>query len=116
MTLSELLDDVGDRPGHLLTRWREIRDEIHDEHERAITFDERGVLLAIYQVVMDFVETQSSFSPKDLTAFKVARRQDHCLLLTREAAVQVGDVDPLKMAALTEARCPRQVGEVQERA
>jgi hypothetical protein len=101
MTLSELLDDVGDRPGHLLTRWREIRDEIHDEHERAITFNERGVLLAIYQVVMDFVETQSSFSPKDLTAFKTARRQDYCLLLAREAVVEGGAVDPVRMEAVT---------------
>jgi hypothetical protein len=101
MGLNELLEQAEKRPALLLVKLREIRDEIHNEHERAKTFEERGVLLAIYKSVMDYVEAARNFEPGGLERFKETRRQDYCLFLARECARPDGYVDPVMMEAVT---------------
>jgi hypothetical protein len=100
MGLRELLEDAKERPNRLLIRWREVRQEIRNEHKRARTFDERGVLLGIYKSVMDFVEATANFSPEALEIFKTERRQYYCLLLATEVVAEGGNVDPMKMKAV----------------
>jgi hypothetical protein len=101
MGLNELLEEAEKRPALLLLNLREIRDEIHNEHERAMSFGERGVLLAIYKSVMDYVEGASNFEPGGLEKFKKTRRQDYCLFLIRECVQPDGNVDPVMMEAVT---------------
>jgi hypothetical protein len=99
--LNELLEEAERHPVLLRMNLREIRDEIHNEHERAKTFEERGALLAIYKSVMDYVEAASDFEPGSLERFQKARRQDYCLFLVRECARPDGNADPVILEAVT---------------
>lgn len=72
-------------PGDSLD-WRKIREEIHDEHDRATTTAERVTLLEIFQAVMNQVE-RSGLSPEDLESFKDARKKDYNLLIVKETRV-----------------------------
>lgn len=56
MSASELLQRLEAHPLDAPLDWRKIREEIHEEHERATTLEERVTLLAIHKAVMDEVE------------------------------------------------------------
>lgn len=101
MGLDELLEAAEKFPHLLLVNLREIRDEIHNEHMRAKTFEGRGALLAIFKSVMDYVERASNFEPGGLEKFKETRRKDYCLFLARECLQPDGYVDPMMMEAVT---------------
>jgi hypothetical protein len=66
--------------------WREMRGEIHDEHERSTTPDERANLLSVYVALMDLVEN-TDVSPDQLDQFRDTRRKDYNLLVVRECLV-----------------------------
>jgi hypothetical protein len=104
MGLGELLEEAKRHPALLLVNLRQIRDEIHNEHMRAKTFEERGELLAIFKSVMDYVERASNFEPGGPEKFKETRRKDYCLFLAREGREGLradGYVDPVMMEAVT---------------
>jgi hypothetical protein len=86
--------------------WKRIREEVHDEHERATTTAERVALLSIHKALLDKVERDTDFAPEDLETFKTTRRQDYNLLLIQEAIIgrDVADtnIDPQKLAVITE--------------
>jgi hypothetical protein len=80
--------------------WRATRDELHDLHKKAATFEERGALLAIYVAVMDQVERSGAIT--DIEKFREVRRQDYNLFLVREAADDAGNITPEVLLAVTE--------------
>jgi hypothetical protein len=82
--------------------WRQLRDEIHKEHEAATTTEDRVALLGLYKSLMDWVE-RSDGAVTDIEAFRKARRQDTALLLIREALIGVtdGQVNPDRMLEIT---------------
>ncbi|GEM_PF-2477738 len=81
--------------------WPRIRDEIHAEHDRAATTQERETLLSVYKTVMDAVERQ--MRPEDLEKFRKTRSEDYNLLLIKEATIgdHSGNINPQRMAAIT---------------
>lgn len=82
--LSRIQDLLPDKP----IDWKAIREEIHNEFDRANTADERAMLLAIYKAVMDAVERNIPKSDTvTLEQFRNTRLVDYRLLLTKEALV-----------------------------
>jgi hypothetical protein len=81
--------------------WRQLRDEIHMEHEAATTTTDRVALLGLYKSHMDWVERSGDVT--DIEGFRKARRQDTALLLVREAMIGAtdGQVNPDKMLEIT---------------
>ena len=81
--------------------WPQIRKDIHAEHDRATTAQDREALLGIYKAVMDAVERQ--IREEDLEAFRKARMEDYNLLLIKEATIEdtSGHINPPRMAAIT---------------
>lgn len=78
-----------------------IREEIHDEHDRATTEDERVVLLAAFKAVMDQTERMLAAEyPDRLDAFRKLRLEDYCLLVAKEC-VENDQASPEKMLAVT---------------
>ena len=96
--LQKLLADVA--TGAKLD-WSRIRDQIHAEHDRALTTQERETLLSVYKTVMDAVERQ--IRPDDLEKFRKTRSEDYNLLLVKEAAIgdDSGNINAQRMAAIT---------------
>jgi hypothetical protein len=78
-----------------------IRNDIHEEHERATTTADREALLSIFKRVMDEAEPQ--IRAEDLEEFRKVRRQDYNLLLVREAVIgdDSGLINPQRLAAIT---------------
>lgn len=76
------------KPGDPLD-WRQVREQIHDEHARAASTAERVALLETYRVVMDAAEKESGFDAENLEAFRETRLKDYHLLLVQEA--RIGD-------------------------
>ena len=60
-----------------------MREDIHDEFDKASTSEQRGALLAIFHSMMNIVE-KNLIAPHDLEKFRKARDQDYCLLLAKE--------------------------------
>jgi len=86
MRASDLLERLRSMPIGAPMEFKKIRDEIHEEHERATTTEERVTLLKIFTTVMDRVE-RSGLSPDDLEQLRAARLQDYRLLLVRESLI-----------------------------
>jgi hypothetical protein len=86
MSASELLERLKAMPLGAPLAFKKIRDEIHEEHERATTTEERVTLLKIFTVVMDQVE-RGGLSPDDLEQLRASRLADYRLLLTRESLI-----------------------------
>jgi hypothetical protein len=86
MSASDLLERLRSMPIGAPMEFTKIRDEIHEEHERATTTEERVTLLKIFTAVMDQVE-RSGLSPDDLEQLRAARLQDYRLLLVRESLI-----------------------------
>jgi hypothetical protein len=103
MSVSELLQRLQALPFGVPWDWRQIRKDIHDEHDRATTTADRVALLAIYKSAMDAVERNADFTPEDMERFKKARRQDYNLLLIREAMIGKtdGNINPQKIGEIT---------------
>src|SRR5260221_1018087 len=87
MPTSDLLRRLQENPPGSPLDWRKVREEIHDEHERAVTSDERATLLQIFGLVMDLVERQAALNAEDLKQFRNAREADYRLLIVKEALV-----------------------------
>lgn len=85
--MSDVLQRLRSLPLGAPLDWRKIREEIHNEHERATTTNQRVTLLGIYQTVMDTVERSGGIAREDLGDFKDARLKDYRLLIVREALV-----------------------------
>jgi hypothetical protein len=73
-------------PGETLD-WRALREEIHDEFERARSDEERSALLAVFKAVMDLVERSGEIPPEKLDLFRETRSKDYNLLIVRECLV-----------------------------
>ena len=83
--------------------WQKIRNDVHEEHERATTTADRVALLDIHKALMDAVERGAGFTAEDLEKFKETRRGDYNLLLIREAMIGAtdGNINPQKMGEIT---------------
>jgi len=68
----------------IVSDWQGCREDIHREFEKAQTFEQRGVLLAIYHAMMNIVE-KNLIAPSDVETFKKARDQDYCLFIAKES-------------------------------
>ena len=86
MSAIDLLERLRLMPIGAPMEFKKIRDEIHEEHERATTTEERVILLKIFTAVMDQVE-RSGLSPNDLEQLRAARLADYRLLLIRESLI-----------------------------
>lgn len=86
MSASDLLQRLQAAPPGAALDWRKIREEIHDEHERATTTEERVILLGIFKAVMDLIE-RSDLDHEDLEKFREARLTDYRLLIVKEALI-----------------------------
>lgn len=53
MSARDLLQRLQNQPLGTALDWRALREEIHDEFERATSGEDRAILLAIFQTVMD---------------------------------------------------------------
>jgi uncharacterized phage-associated protein len=82
-----------------VTRWREIREEVHAWRDGAITPEQFDALQSAYKAVMDTIE--SSVPPELLEAFRAAREQDYRRLIVREALVRE-HMSMEKLRAVTE--------------
>lgn len=83
--MSELLQRLTENSLEVQQNWRQIRDEIHNEHEGATTTDSRVALLAMFKTTMDLAE--QAIAPEDMEKFKDARLKDYHLLIVREALI-----------------------------
>src|ERR1700730_4101108 len=83
--------------------WQKIRNDVHEEHERATTTADRVALLDIHKALMDAVERGAGFTAAELEKFKETRRGDYNLLLIREAMIGApdGNINPQKMGEIT---------------
>lgn len=86
MSTNDLLERLRSMPIGAPMEFKKIRDEIHEEHQRATTTEERVILLRIFTAVMDQVE-RSGLSPDELEQLRAARLQDYRLLLIRESLI-----------------------------
>jgi hypothetical protein len=86
MSANDLLERLKAIPSDTPLDIKKIRDEIHQECERATTAEERVSLLQIFNAVMDRVE-RGGLSPEDLEKFKAARLADYRLLLVKESLI-----------------------------
>jgi hypothetical protein len=66
--------------------WRELREEIHNEHERSETSEQREQLLAMFVALMDLVE-RTDIAAENLDQFRQTRQKDYNLLIVRECLV-----------------------------
>ena len=66
--------------------WRQLREEIHAEHENAASPTEREQLLAVFAALMDLVE-RTDIAPENIAEFRETRLKDYHLLVVREALV-----------------------------
>jgi hypothetical protein len=82
--------------------WREMREEILDEHELAPNVADRVLCLKLHFALMDMVE-RNGIEPENLEKFKKTRSQDYALMLVKEAMIGQTDdnVDPMKMLPIT---------------
>jgi hypothetical protein len=78
MSASDLLERLRSMPIGAPMEFTKIRDEIHEEYERATTTEERVTLLKIFT---------AGLSPDDLEQLRAARLQDYRLLLVRESLI-----------------------------
>jgi hypothetical protein len=103
MSVSELLQRLEAQPVGAPLEWRKIRNDIHEEHERATTTADRVALLDIHKALMDAVELGAGFTAEDMEKFKETRRKDYNLLLIREAMIGAtdGNINPQKMGEIT---------------
>jgi hypothetical protein len=79
--------------------WKTARDEIHAEHARATTSEERAMLIAAFVVITDRVE-KTAIPPENLAKFRETRTKDYNLLIVSEAVVD-GNVSPTLLDAVT---------------
>lgn len=86
MSAGDLVQWLKLRPVGAPIDWRKIREEIHYEHVRATTTEERVALLHIFKAVMDLVE-RSGLSPEDMEKFREARLKDYHSLIVGESLV-----------------------------
>lgn len=68
----------------IVSDWQGCREDIHREFDKSTTFEQRGVLLAIFDAMMNIVE-KNLISPQELEAFRKARDADYCLFLVKES-------------------------------
>jgi len=66
--------------------WRQLREEIYDEHERATTSEEREHSLAVFTALMDLVD-RTDIARENLNQFRETRHKDYNLLIVRESLV-----------------------------
>jgi hypothetical protein len=100
MTARSLIEDIKSRlqsGGEL--DWKKAREELHAEHERATTSDDRSKLIALYVLIMDQVE-KTAIDPTGLDKFREARTQDYNLFIVRESVVD-GNASPPLLDAVT---------------
>jgi hypothetical protein len=86
MSVRDLLQRLQAQPPGAPVDWRKIREDMHDEHDRATTTEERVALLEIFKAVMDLVK-RSGLTPEDMEKFKEANLKDYRLLIVKEALV-----------------------------
>jgi len=99
MSVSELLERLKALPVGAPLDWRQIREDIHTEHERATTTADRVALLKIHKALMDRVERD--VASDNMEKFKEARRKDYRILIARETLVGE-NVDPQKLGEITQ--------------
>ena len=83
-TVFERIQTAVDAGEHL--DWCQLREEIHDAHEKATTSAERERLLAAFSALMDRVE-RIDIAPENLAVFRETRLEDYHLLVVRECVV-----------------------------
>lgn len=86
MSVNDLLQRLQAQPAGAPIDWQKIREEIHDEHDRATTTEERVALLGIFTAVMDLVE-RGGLSHEAMEKFRAARLADYRLLIVKECLV-----------------------------
>ena len=67
-----------------------LREEIHDEFDRSSNSEERGELLRLFTILMDFAEKNmrdSGATVEQLASFSQAREQDYSLFLAKESTI-----------------------------
>ena len=86
MSASDLHNRILEDGAHgALLNWREMREQIHDEFERATTQEDRVILLNLFKVVMDTAEI--TVAEDDREMFRKTRQQDYNSLLIRECLI-----------------------------
>jgi hypothetical protein len=85
MSTLALVELVKNYPEDAALDWRQIREDIHTEHETA-TAEERVILLGLFTAVMDLVERNVQ-DAEELQKFREIRSQDYSLLIVKEAMV-----------------------------
>jgi hypothetical protein len=88
MSAKDLIERLASDRGTPLD-WRQIREEIHNEHAQAVTVEDRAVLLAAHQALMDAVERQLPTNA-DIEQFRATRLKDYNLLIVRECLIGDG--------------------------
>lgn len=78
--------------------WTDTRQRIHDLHQKAETFEERGLLLKIYVTLMDSVEKMKLV--QDVDKFRDTLKKDYNLLLISEST-DGKHIVPAKLLAVT---------------
>ena len=87
MSARDLLQRLQNQPLGTALDWKALREEIHDEFERATSGEDRAILLAIFQTVMDLAKRNGDIAPENLHLFRDARQGDYNLLIVRECLV-----------------------------
>lgn len=85
MSTSSLVELLKNHPTDAALDWRQIREDIHTEHETAST-EERVILLGLFAALMDLVERNVQAN-EELQKFREIRSQDYNLLIVKEAMV-----------------------------
>lgn len=85
MSTSSLVELVQNHPTDAALDWRQIREDIHTEHETAST-EERVILLGLFTALMDLVERNVQ-AAEELQNFREIRAKDYNLLIVKEAMV-----------------------------
>lgn len=82
--------------------FREMRQEILREHEKAPNEADRVVCLKMHAALMNLME-RVAVEPENLLKFRETRSQDYALMLVREAMIGQTDsnVDPFKLLPIT---------------
>jgi len=76
-------DPIADDPALAVVNWRETREYIHSEFDKATTSQQRGALLAMFKALMDAVE-RTMIDPQEVDKFRKARESDYCFFLVKE--------------------------------
>jgi len=80
---------------------KQIRNEIHDLHDKSVTTQERVALLSVHKSLLGVAERQMRLD--DLAEYRNLHRADYNLLLIKEATIgdNSGNINPHRMAVIT---------------